>query len=44
MGKALDPFNYQALEALWSEVVTALTKLTDKVLTEVFKPTVELRT
>ena len=44
MGKALDPFNYQALEPLWSEVVTALTKLTDKVLTEVFKPTVRLRT
>ena len=43
MGKALDPFNYRALASLWSEVVTSLTKLTDKVLTEVFKPTVELR-
>ena len=43
IGKALDPFNYQALETLWGEVVTALTKLTDRVLTEVFKPTVALR-
>jgi hypothetical protein len=43
IGKALDPFNYQALETLWRELVTALTKLTDKVLSEVFKPTVKLR-
>jgi hypothetical protein len=43
MGKALDPFNYQALEALWGELVTALTKLADQVLSEVFKPTVKLR-
>jgi hypothetical protein len=43
IGKALDPFNYQALETLWSELVKTLTKLTDKVLSEVFKPTVKLR-
>ena len=43
IGKALDPFNYQALETLWRELVTALTNLTDKVLSEVFKPTVKLR-
>ena len=43
IGKALDPFNYQALETLWRELVTALTKLTDQVLSEVFKPTVKLR-
>jgi len=43
MGKALDPFNYQALEALWSELATALRKLADTVLSEVFKPTVKLK-
>jgi hypothetical protein len=43
IGKALDPFNYQALETLWSELAKTLTKLTDKVLSEVFKPTVKLR-
>ena len=43
IGKALDPFSYQALETLWSELVKTLTKLTDKVLSEVFKPTVKLR-
>jgi len=43
IGKALDPFNYQALETLWRELVTALTKLAEKVLSEVFKPTVKLR-
>jgi len=44
IAKALDPFNYQALGALWMDLVTALTKLTDKVLSEVFRPTVTLRT
>jgi len=43
IGKALDPFNHQALETLWRELVTAVTKLTDKVLSEVFKPTVTLK-
>jgi hypothetical protein len=43
MGKALDPFNHQALEALWGELVTVLTKLAGQVLSEVFKPTVKLR-
>ena len=43
IGKALDPFNYQALETLWRELVTALTKLTDKAMSEVFKPTVKLK-
>jgi hypothetical protein len=43
VGKALDPFNYQALETLWGELVKTLTKLTHTVLSEVFKPTVKLR-
>lgn len=42
LGKALDPFNFQALETLWSELVTSLTKLADNVLSEVFKPTLKL--
>ena len=42
IAKALDPFNHQALEALWSELVRTLTKLNDKVLSEIFKPTVKL--
>jgi hypothetical protein len=41
MGKALDPFNYQALETLWGGLVTVLTKLADQVLSEVFKPAVK---
>jgi len=42
IAKALDPFNYQALEPLWSELARTLTKLTDKVLSEIFKPAVKL--
>jgi hypothetical protein len=41
IGKALDPFNYQALETLGREQVTALTKLTEKVLSEVFRLSVK---
>jgi hypothetical protein len=43
VGTALDPFNYQALETLWREQVTALTKLTEKVLSEVFRLSVKPR-
>ena len=43
IGKALDPFSYQALETLWSKLVTDLTKLTERVLGEIFKPAVKLR-
>jgi hypothetical protein len=43
IGKALDPFNYQALETLWRHQVTALTRLTENVLREVFSLSVKLR-
>jgi hypothetical protein len=43
IGKALDPFNHQHLEALWRDQVTALTKLTEKVLSEVFRLSVKLK-
>jgi hypothetical protein len=43
IGKALDPFNYQVLETLGKEQVTALTKLTEKVLSEVFRLSVKPR-
>ncbi len=43
IGKALDPYHYPALETLWSEQVTALTKLAEKVMTEIFKPSVRLK-
>lgn len=43
IGKALDPFNYQALETLWREEATALTKLAEKVLNEVFRLPVKPR-
>ena len=43
LGKALDPYHYPSLEVLWPERVTALTKLAEKVLAEIFKPLVKLR-
>ena len=43
IGKALDPFNYQALEALGKEQVTALKRLSEKVLKEVFTLSVKLK-
>ena len=43
IGKALDPFNYQALEALGKDQVTALTRLSEKVLKEVFTLSVKLK-
>jgi hypothetical protein len=43
IGKALDPFNYQSLEALWRDQVTALRKLSEKVLSEIFRLSVQLK-
>ena len=43
LSKALDPYHYPALEGLWQERVTALTKLAEKALAEIFKPNVKLK-
>ncbi|MCG6918120.1 MAG: hypothetical protein LJE89_11325 [Deltaproteobacteria bacterium] len=43
IGKALDPFNYHALETLGKEQVTALTRLSEKVSKEVFTLSVKLK-
>jgi len=44
ISKALDPYNYPALERLWSEEITALTKLVARVIAEIFKPSITLKT
>ena len=42
LGKALDPYNYGILQGLWEAQAEALGTVADKVMTEVFKPPVEL--
>lgn len=43
IGVALDPYHFQVLAVLWKKQTTNLTKLTEKVITEVFKPSVKLK-
>jgi hypothetical protein len=42
LSKALDPYHYLDLEALWNPQVTTLKKLTQRAMAEVFKPSVKL--
>jgi hypothetical protein len=44
ISKALDPYNYPILERLWNEEITTLTKLVARVIAEIFKPSITLRT
>ena len=40
--KALDPYHYKDLEALWNPQVMTLKKLAQKAMAEVFEPSVKL--
>jgi hypothetical protein len=42
LSKALDPYHYPDLEALWNPQVTTLKQLTQRAMAEVFKPSVKL--
>ena len=42
LSKALDPYHYPDLEALWNAQVTTLKKLAQRALAEVFEPSVKL--
>jgi hypothetical protein len=42
LSKALDPYHYPALEALWNPQVTTLKKLAQRAMAEVFEPSVKL--
>ena len=42
LSKALDPYHYPNLEALWNSQVTTLKKLAQKAMTEAFEPSVKL--
>ena len=42
LSKALDPYHYQNLEALWNPQVTTLKKLAQRALAEAFGPSVKL--
>ena len=42
LSKALDPYHYPGLEALWNPQVTTLKQLTQRAMAEVFKPSVKL--
>jgi hypothetical protein len=42
LSKALDPYHYPDLEALWNPQVTTLKELTQRAMAEVFKPSVKL--
>ncbi len=42
ISKALDPYHYPALEALWNPQVVTLKKLVQRATAEVFKPAVKL--
>jgi hypothetical protein len=42
LSKALDPYHYPSLEALWNPQVTTLKKLAQKAMAEVFEPSVKL--
>lgn len=44
IGRALDPYHYQELAKLTIPLVSTLSKLADQVMTEVFKPSVRLKT
>ena len=42
LSKALDPYHYQDLEALWNPQVTTLKKLAQRATAEAFEPSVKL--
>ena len=42
LGKALDPYHYQNLEALWNPQVMILKKLAQRAMAEAFEPSVKL--
>lgn len=42
ISKALDPYHYSVLEALWNPQVMTLKKLAQRAMAEVFKPSVKL--
>jgi len=42
LSKALDPYHYKDLEALWNPQVMTLKKLAQKAMAEVFEPSVKL--
>jgi hypothetical protein len=42
LSKAMDPYHYPDLEALWNPLVTTLKRLAQRAMAEIFKPSVKL--